>query len=338
MKTPDIGKTAIERPTGPPDESILNRSCVYKTVTPVFEIQADTKDPAAETLTVVSIDYFSEGLYDQPLSHRAWALQERVMAARVVSFGLGELFWDCAQLPNTCESIPGGLQGTQVEAKDLSLFGLARKSMPDGSDDNALLEAWWSLLGEYTNRRLTYPKNDKLVALSAITLELAQSIPSWSWASMDGPIFAWMSSWKGMPGYYGNYQQLAEAVSYTLELASTDNPTGPCVSASLSIRAYCTEVQWKRENNPVIVARSEMWASRNIDFTFDFDEREILRLDGSKYLLAAITEQERLETWSGLVLESEFQAGEIRYRRIGHFVIEGAIRVAATGETEPAAG
>jgi hypothetical protein len=74
-----------------PDESILNRSCEYKTWTSPFQIKPDTSDKDTEALTVLGIVYFTESLYDQPLSHRAWTLQERVMATRVVSFGFGEL-------------------------------------------------------------------------------------------------------------------------------------------------------------------------------------------------------------------------------------------------------
>lgn len=56
------------------------------------------------------------------------------MATRVVSFGLGELFWDCIQWPNASESVPRGLQGTQVGTNNLPSFRLAKKSIPYGSD------------------------------------------------------------------------------------------------------------------------------------------------------------------------------------------------------------
>lgn len=82
-----------------PSESILNQAHTQKTAMPPFEIKADSghRDPIADVLAIVPQDYFSHSLYELPLGHRAWALQERIMATRVVSFGLGELFWDCDQ-------------------------------------------------------------------------------------------------------------------------------------------------------------------------------------------------------------------------------------------------
>lgn len=354
-----------------PFESILNQGHTRKTAAPPFDIKADSghRDPATNALTLVPQDYFLHALNDQPLSCRAWALQERIMATRVVSFGLGELFWDCAQLPNASESIPGGLQATEIEPSSLGIFHLAKKTIADGSHKNELMETWWSLLDEYTKRRLTYPKTDKLVALSAIAHDMGKAMddvyiaghfwktlpislnwvlrdwpksrldryggrarrlfwsekpdaqddgprtPSWSWASLDGPVFDYN---RGRPDC-----QLADAVSYTLELANYANPTGRCNSASISIRAYCTELEWQSRNESVIVARTEAWARRNIGIILDLDEPEVIRGEGTKSLLVALTDDEWMKERAGLVVDGIPSEGGIRYRRIGHFVIWG---------------
>lgn len=354
-----------------PSESILKQANTRKTAMPPFEIKADSghRDPVAEALAIVSQDYLFHTLYELPLSHRAWALQERVMATRVASFGLGELFWDCAQLSNSSESIPGALQATRIE-EELSLDRMAEKTIPDGSDNNATLDAWWSLLEEYTIRKLTYPKTDKLTALSAIAHEVGKAMddvyiaghfwktlplslnwvlraqiasriprdrgrakrlfwsekpdaqdngprtPSWSWASMDGPVFL-----QRVVGWSG--RQLAESVSYTLELANEANPTGPCISASICIRAYCTEIAWQNENEPVIVARTDAWACDHIWLEIDFDEPDVRRVKGSKSLMLALTEWDRSQEWAGLVVEEVIHEGRIAYRRIGYFEISG---------------
>lgn len=347
-----------------PFESFLNQPRTRKTAAPPFEIKVDSdhRDPVADALTIVSLDYFVHTLYQQPLSCRAWALQERVMATRVVNFGLGELFWDCAQLPNTSESIPGGLQATQIDPSRFLVFKLAEKTIPDESDNNALLDTWWSLLQEYTKRRLTYPKTDRLVALSAIAHDVGKAMddvyiaghfwktlpaslnwvledwprspsdryggkarrlfwseklgaeddgprtPSWSWASTDGPVFLWR--FRGP-----ETQHLADAVSYTLELANQANPTGPCISASISIRAYCTELEWQSQNKAVMVARG------NITIYLNLDEPEVRRVKGTKGLLVALREYKELREWSGLVVEGIPHGGRIAYRRVGHFAI-----------------
>lgn len=349
-----------------PFESILNQAPMRKTAAPPFQIKVDSgyRDPVVGVLTIVPVDYFVHTLYEQPLSCRAWALQERVMATRVVSFGLGELFWDCAQLSNASESIPGGLQATQMKPSRIRSFRLAEKTIPDGSNTDALLKTWWSLLLEYVERDLTYPKTDRLVALSAIAHDIGKAMddvyiaghfwktlprslnwvsknwprstsnryggkarrlfwseksdakdngpctPSWSWASMDGPVFLWR--------YEGpDPQQLADAVSYTLELSNQANPTGPCMHASVSIRAYCTELEWQSQNKPVMVALEKGF------FCFSLDEPEVRRAEGTKSLMVALTEDKQLLEWAGLIVERMPHQEEIRCRRIGHFAIYG---------------
>lgn len=355
-----------------PFESIFNQAHTRKTAMPPFEIKVDSghQDPLGAALAIVPQDYFSHTLYELPLSYRAWALQERVMATRVVSFGLGELFWDCAEVPNASASIPGGLQATQINSNDFQVFKLAKKTIPDGSDNDALLETWWRLLEEYTKRRLTYPKKDKLVAMSALARDIGRAMddvyiaghfwktlplslnwvlenwpktplgrygtrarrvfwsekpgaqdrgpctPSWSWASMDGPVFLWR-----VIALYD--RQLAEAVSYTRKLANVANPTGPCISASVSIRAYCTELEWQIQNKPILVARKEAWVCDNVMFNVDLDESEVIRVKGTKSLLVALTEYKWLQEWAGIVVESIPSEGRTTHRRIGHFVISG---------------
>lgn len=357
-----------------PSESILQQAHTRKTAMPPFEIKAYSGhgDPVAKALAIVPGDYFVHALYELPLSHRAWALQERVMATRVASFGLGELFWDCAQLSNSSESIPGGLPATRIGDNWVffDAFHLAKKTIPDGSKNNNAFYTWWSLLEEYTRRRLTYPKKDNLVAMSALAHDIGKAMddvyiaghfwktlpgslnwtlddffkaplgrhgerarrlfwsekpdaqdngprtPSWSWASMDGPVFV-----QRVIGW--NVRQLAESVSYTLELANEVNPTGPCISASISIRAFCTEVEWLSENEPVIAARTDAWACDNVRLNIALDEPEVRRVKGSKSLMVALSEWRLLEEWDGLVVEGVIHEGRIMNRRIGHFVISG---------------
>lgn len=94
---------------------------------------------------------------------------------------------------------------------------------------------------------------------------------------MDGPIFPWKYSWAELTD---RVHPLADAVSYTRKLASEENPTGPCLFASLSIRALCTEIQWSRETFPSIVACSELCTGRVILNHLDFDESEVQKPDG----------------------------------------------------------
>jgi hypothetical protein len=86
----------------------------------------------------------------------------------VISFGLGELFWECAQLPIASESLPYGLG---VHSKQMEIVP---KSMLDTSDRSNLEHVWWNIVIDYTNRKLTFPDKDKLVALSAVATQMSR--------------------------------------------------------------------------------------------------------------------------------------------------------------------
>ncbi|KAJ0122401.1 HET-domain-containing protein [Diaporthe amygdali] len=356
-----------------PDESVLGGR--PPDVTLPYEFHDDTTRPC----TVIFPDYFRKALYDQALNERGWALQERVMAPRVVSFGAGELFWDCAQVSNASESIPGGLESI-LEPGDVAVshFGLPDKSIPSNKAGyDALLKNWWSLLEEYTRRKITYPENDKLVAMSAIAMQMAKSIndvyiaghflktlpssldwgpwarhwrqglperrklsgsvstkdeskvnlaPTWSWASMDSPICCY-TPWTGASGTL-----LAEVESYTLKLADENNPTGPCIFASLTIRGYCMEIRWERGGYMGFTptARSVEWCCKNLcSCHFEPDHCEFSDLsypDGTVQYVLVIHEEKEYLRWSGIVVERVPLEAETRYRRVGHFEVFGRVR------------
>lgn len=122
-----------------------------------------------------SYDYYQVSLYDQPLGYRAWVLQERLLSPRVLSFGLGEAFWDCIETPNASESLPRGFNsvGNYFSLKPKNL---AQKAIPVHADIEEIKSFWWSILEEYTDRELTYPETGKLVTLSAIARQLEVSM------------------------------------------------------------------------------------------------------------------------------------------------------------------
>ncbi|KAG6355457.1 hypothetical protein INS49_003419 [Diaporthe citri] len=273
---------------------------------PPFEINADRdhRDPDDDALVMVPLNYFNHAVYEQPPGYRAWALQERVMATRVVSFGLGELFWDCAQLPNA-----------------MALSAIAH-DIGKAMNDVYIAGHFWKTLPGSLNWVLTDsppPRSDPEKATRLFWSEKPGAeddgprTPSWSWASMDSPVFGCRG---GLP-----LPQLADAVSYTLELANDANPTGTCTSASISIRAYCAEIEWQSQNEPAMLARTEAWACE--DFDLDLDETEVIRVEGSQSLIVALSEDEERQEWAGLVVERVPHEGRIAYRRIDHFSISG---------------
>lgn len=263
-----------------PDESCLGGHTPSSM--PPFEVQTSKiidlqRDPKC-TQTIVSEEYFYDALYHQPLGRRAWALQERLLAPRVLAFGLGELFWDCRQLPNACESFPQGFPSDCHW-----LLSRQDKSIGSKKDQKGIESAWNAIVKDYTNRELTYPEKDKLLALSAIAARFGDAMndvylsghfwktlpsslnwrvppshyaettrrktrrmrtpqgersikfPSWSWASMDGPL-----SMHDSTSY-----SIADLQTYTLFSGENTVPAEITSFASLQIKAKCTELIWK---------------------------------------------------------------------------------------------
>jgi len=148
----------------------------------------------------------------QPLTTRAWVVQERIMARRNLHFTRSELFWEC-KTKSASESFP-------VEFPRHFYYPV--NGIPSYYE-KATMPTWGKIIHMYSRANLTYAR-DKLVALSGIAevyqseargkylagmwrtgLEIAlcwqlhyqrklckrpseYRAPTWSWASVDGEI------------------------------------------------------------------------------------------------------------------------------------------------------
>ncbi|KAH7339186.1 hypothetical protein BKA66DRAFT_479674 [Pyrenochaeta sp. MPI-SDFR-AT-0127] len=181
---------------------------------------------------------------DEPLYHRGWTLQERMLSPRVVAFTRDQLVWNC-QTQNMTES------GVAMNA-----LGQQRLRISDVFHDGGALIFWHSVVRDYSCRCLTNA-TDKLPALSGLAAALHQltgdeylaglwkgsllddllwvneapyggggnkvapsrqpdcSAPSWSWASVDGNINFHRSS-KASAFYF------AQCLSYHITLSGID--------------------------------------------------------------------------------------------------------------------
>ncbi|KAK0649829.1 heterokaryon incompatibility protein-domain-containing protein [Cercophora newfieldiana] len=143
-------------------------------------------------------------LRQSPLYERGWTLQETVISRRVVHFASDQLYWVC-QSKSMSED---GMHNADVRP-------LPRIS---GEIPSEAWDIWWSWVEDYSRRRLSF-FSDKLPAIAGLTRkfeELSHAtpavglwmedihysllwwptrpvsrlpfIPSWSWASVDGPV------------------------------------------------------------------------------------------------------------------------------------------------------
>lgn len=123
--------------------------------------------------------FFDRELMKAPLHRRAWVLQERILAPRVLHFGSKQLFWECKQ-GLLCErfpdSMPDALRALSVNTfKSLNMLTLKPKSGritfdqilhgPNGHIN--IFALWKKVVGAYSQTHLTF-KSDKVIALSGI--------------------------------------------------------------------------------------------------------------------------------------------------------------------------
>jgi hypothetical protein len=170
-----------------------------------------------------SEEHWTRGVEAAPVNSRAWVLQERLLAPRIVHFGQSEVFWECHCL-RASETYPQGMLPL-VETKDPVPI---KRVVEDDSDGKvpyfSLLKTWDAVVGRYSALNLSFA-SDKLVALSALAEQISVTYPSsgkylaglweaallsqllwvsgrpgtatraetyrapsWSWACIDGPI------------------------------------------------------------------------------------------------------------------------------------------------------
>ena len=135
-----------------------------------------------------------------PLYHRAWTVQERLLAPRVLTFASDQLYWECETL-EACESAPAVLPrdtaglaepfkslspyltdlipGDSDAADDACLHDvIERRDRRTNADPDAdgpvrsVFDAWANIVETYSRGVLTR-EEDRLVALAGIAREMA---------------------------------------------------------------------------------------------------------------------------------------------------------------------
>ena len=125
-------------------------------------------------------DLWSDSVQHAPLSRRAWVLQERLLAPRVLHFGKRQLLWECNEL-RACEVYPAGMHATALTDSSSGDKFLKKSftTMLQAASDNTLtfsqrFETWFELVQYYSKCKLTI-SGDKLVAISGIVKRLQPS-------------------------------------------------------------------------------------------------------------------------------------------------------------------
>jgi hypothetical protein len=199
-------------------------------------------------------------LATEPLGSRAWVLSERILSPRTLHFGSGEMFWECSGCSVASESCPKGFH-TLPDNHVYANFELSDAPFYK-------VEGWIQILTNYSLLSLTMPASDKLVALAGVgrlyeertknTLvagilkdTLPRSLlwerigpysaetkrsptyraPSWSWASVDGPLHFYKS---GDP--FGRSKNVSEVLDVWAKPVEGHDHLGQIEDGAITIR------------------------------------------------------------------------------------------------------
>jgi hypothetical protein len=221
LKNPNLWEPfGIEHPIAPLSPEGSSKGSFWMSLLPSHDILNDDEEGDARKGS-------SHGL---PLLNRAWFLQERILSTRVLHFGSAELYWECRN-GIQCECSKENARETEKAGVRTIYSSLLREDENRENHENhdrLRRKAWQMLIEQYSRLELTREK-DRLPALSGIAegqtgaylaglwLEhfpqslywtpgmkdyriirrpIAYRAPSFSWASLEGPIDYHMKAWK----------------------------------------------------------------------------------------------------------------------------------------------
>jgi hypothetical protein len=188
----------------------------------------------------------------EPLDERAWALQERFMSSRILLFSSRQLFWIC--------KAAFGRDGGTMSRDDYFPKAAWRKATlaPTRSwatpADARSQSAWENIVEDYSERKLTDPR-DKLLAISSIAT-------LWSRASNEGYV---AGLWKG-----------------------NEFVPGPLISRDKLLRGLCwkTRQPWSSKLRDIYLAPS--WSMMSVNLPVNFENLDESCTPPVQYLVSLV--------------------------------------------------
>ncbi|MCJ1442563.1 MAG: hypothetical protein MMC23_003059 [Stictis urceolatum] len=300
---------------------------------------------------LVDDEYWNSRIDDAPLNHRAWVVQERVLANRIVHFARDQIAWECAEQVAT-EEFPAGLP-------DFMRIRTTKSSIPkslsaEEIDERArshIQHTWKQFVRDFSKSDLTRAE-DKLMAMSGIakrmkvilggqylagvwTSDLLAGLlwspelgrltsrprmyraPTWSWASLDGGVF---------PGWGNMKEALAEYVGACVNPVA-DETYGPVSEGYLKLRGRLVTATITLASNGRIEKSSPLNGSSRLGDVVQMDVWPANSPDGAErqielcYAPLFISDATFVEgpQLKGLILEQAEPNNQGCYRRIGQF-------------------
>ena len=368
----------------PPYDSVSLSPETKSPGSPAVELALHLRLPESRSWTTLGVD---AAVSEEPLGRRAWVLQERYLARRTLLYGSEQLFWECAEMGASEEGEKKRLDGTRLakirKTANVSDTVQQRASRdPEVGNANVNYKDWYEMIEDYSRRAIT-KHSDRLPALSGLakataassrdeylaglwktglieglawckgqdTQTLAQPTefvaPSWSWASIFGPVdfplYKWVDRTLWLSNL-GDFEPLATYGDHQLNLGGADSHgqlTGGWLKIKVGVLWPITSITAQQEEPPRVIyywvqeagrspytdkcigVKFEHW-SQDIEFWMDggFDlenpasaetgGRELFVLFLARWPLLA--DGAFIEHRFGLIIE---KLGGDRYRRVG---------------------
>jgi hypothetical protein len=171
---------------------------------------------------------FYDDLMEAPLNRRGWVAQERFLARRQISFAESQVYWECQELVAS-EQYPAGIPKSMRDSSPYNQavppIGIPTLNLPT---EMGLRNAWAALVDFYSDCKFS-KVSDKMIALAGLAGEMRERTgdvylagiwkkdlrsqlcwatdfdvrwranrtrvpiylaPTWSWASVDGPVMS----------------------------------------------------------------------------------------------------------------------------------------------------
>jgi Heterokaryon incompatibility protein (HET) len=212
----------------------------------------------------------------EPLSKRGWALQERLVSPRVLTFGQHQMWWHCQTAQH---SEGGGFSDDfvaiekRVERLDYDFFQQKRER-PRLTESNKIYRNWRDIVDDYSQRQLTV-RTDNLPALSGIATRFASVLndiycaglwrndmlrclawytgaeidtrrpseyraPTWSWASVDTSVLWWRR--EGKPTM--EFLIPTEVIDCEVTPVYPKAPFGEVQGGTVELRGLVKDLDW----------------------------------------------------------------------------------------------
>ncbi|KAK4499794.1 hypothetical protein PRZ48_007980 [Zasmidium cellare] len=248
------------------------------------------------------------------LHSRGWTHQERLLCSKMLHFGASQVAWECGNgIWN--ETYPDGL---------LLRKAGRRFNIPHSLRDDELYAEWTGVIGTYSERSLSYPEKDKLIAVAAMASRYVEACarkeeggemylaghmrssllfslcwqtgaearradvwraPSWSWASIDG-----LLTWEVESIGWRWVRKLAKVVEVKLQHSIPGDEYGPLSAGSLHLKVKLLDCPSRLSIDKSQTIDLEDWLVRGFSFqlAISIDDRQESSLDSSAVKIVSL--------------------------------------------------